>query len=113
LARSETSGPSRRERPAAVPPLWGEGDGAPSTRRTARRPRRGSIAPPGHYWVLPTSGFLIATACLTVSSQACRSPISARARARSGSETAVGARPEGALRTTATARGTQHTGLAT
>ena len=51
--------PYRRERPAAKPPPWYEGDGAPSTRRTAIHwPRRGSIAPPDHNWVLPTSGFL-------------------------------------------------------
>jgi hypothetical protein len=63
----EAFGPSRRERPAAKPPLWCEGDGAPSTRRTAKpRPRRGSIAPPDRNWVLPTSVFLIATACLTI-----------------------------------------------
>ena len=63
----EAFGPSRRERPAAKPPLWREGDGAPSTRRTAKpRPRRGSIAPPDHNWVLPTSVFLIVTACLTI-----------------------------------------------
>ena len=40
--------PNRRERPAAKPPLWCEGDAAPSTRRTANSlwPRRGSIAAP-------------------------------------------------------------------
>jgi len=56
-------------------------------------PRRGSFTPPDHDWVLPTSSFLIATACLTVSPQTGRAPISAKARAQPGSETAVGARP--------------------
>ena len=31
----EAFDPNRREQPAAKPPLWREGDGAPSTRRTA------------------------------------------------------------------------------
>ena len=63
----EAFDPNRREQPAAKPPLWREGDGAPSTRRTAQLgPRRGSIAPPDRNRVLPTSVFLIATACLTI-----------------------------------------------
>ena len=83
-----------------LPPLWCEGDGAPSTRRTARYygPRRGRFAPPGpENQTLPTSRFLIATALLTIPRIL---HLSVGTRRGLPSER----RPEGALRTTATAR---------
>ncbi len=107
--------PYRRERPAAKPPLWCEGDGAPSTRRTARHwPRRGSIAQPDRNW-----------SCRPRVSYSHRLPDSPSADlprpnslcganpARFGDcRRSAPASERKALRTTATARETQHTGFA-
>ncbi len=82
-ARSERRvDPYRWERPAAMPPLSCEGSGASSTRRTTNSGQDGKLRAAGpQLGPANLEDFLIATACLTVSPQIGRAPISARAQA--------------------------------